>query len=595
MNTRTVHVSTPDGTALATDVCLPDGARPHPAVVIRTPYGRGAHRAELRGWAAHGFAALAQDVRGRHGSAGEWHPYGGHEETDGAATVAWVRAQAWSNGEVVAAGASYAAHCALVTALAAPDESLRDGAPGGRPTGPPGALREGAPDAVIAAVPALGLTETAREPGGPERLWARAGWWAAHGDRRDSDPGALARALANDSRLLEHLPIARLAERLAEGLGRELPSWSRLWADRGRGRLVALGSAARIPLLAVGGTRDPFADDTVALWQGWGGPSRLLLGPWGHRLTADPAAPSRARINLGALYVRWARAALAGHLEPTRHGVIALGGSGRWHSTETGEGPEGSERPGVNRRPTASAGGDPPPSPGNHHRLHADSAPAPTLAPTPTPTRTPAPAPTPALIPTAAAGPDRTVAWAFGAPTGLRLLHGAEFSADPDRPVRSDDLAVPAGGDRADRCLLLSPPLPRPLDLAGTAVARINVTADTPCADWVVRLTALDPSGRADPLALGIVRRTGPPGEPADVTVPLGTLGRRLPAGTRLRAEIAGHHFPAHARNPHTGEDPVTATRLAPSRRTVNPRGSALHLPVVARRRYVEPVPEICR
>lgn len=77
--------------------------------------------------------------------------------------------------------------------------------------------------------------------------------------------------------------------------------------------------------------------------------------------------------------------------------------------------------------------------------------------------------------------------------------------------------------------------------------------------------------------------------------MPLGTLGRRLPAGTRLRAEIAGHHFPAHARNPHTGDDPVTAIRLVPSRRTVNPRGSALHLPVVARRRYVEPVPEICR
>ncbi|TYR55420.1 CocE/NonD family hydrolase [Streptomyces parvus] len=518
MNTRTVSVLTPDGTPLATDVCLPDGDRPRPAVLIRTPYGRDAHRAELRGWAAHGFAALAQDVRGRHGSPGEWHPYRDHEKADGAATVAWVRAQAWSNGEVVAVGASYAAYCALVTALDAP----------GAAPGP--VHRDGVPDAVIAAVPALGLTETAREPGGPERLWARAGWWAAHGDRSDSDPDALERALADDPRLLEHLPVARLAERLATGLGRELPSWPRLWADRRRGRLIALGSAARLPLLAVGGTRDPFADDTVALWRDWGGPARLLLGPWGHRLTADRSAPARARVNLGALYVRWARAALAGRLEPTRHGAIALGDSGRWHSTHRAVSPPEAER-----------------------------------------------------------------RWPFGSPTGLRLLHGAEFSADPERPVRSDDLAVPVGDGHADRCLLLSPPLPRPLDLAGAAVARINATADTPSADWAVRLTALDPSGRADPLAFGIVRRTGPPGEAADITVPLGTLGRRLPAGTRLRAEIAGHHFPAHARNPHTGDDPVTATRLAPSRRTVNPRGSALHLPVVARRRYVEPVPEICR
>ncbi|WP_326620715.1 CocE/NonD family hydrolase [Streptomyces anulatus] len=567
MNTRTVYVPTADGTALATDVRLPDGTRPVPAVLIRTPYGREAHRAELRGWAAHGFAALAQDVRGRHGSPGEWHPYRDHEETDGAATVAWVRAQAWSNGEVVAAGASYAAYCALVTALAAPeaacdagpeadlDDFHRDGATDNlRRDGAPGDLHgdDGVPDAVIAAVPALGLTETAREPGGPERLWARVGWWAAHGDRRDSDPDALARALADDPRLLEHLPVARLAERLAVRLGRELPSWPGLWADRARGRLVALGSSARLPLLAVGGTRDPFAEDTVALWRGWGGPSRLLLGPWGHRLTADPAAPARARVNLGALYVRWARAALAGRLEPTRHGAIALGDSGRWHSTRLRSAP----------RPASTQDASP-----------QDA--------------------------TAQEGtewwPEAESRWSFDSPTGLRLLHGAEFNADPDRPVRSDDLAVPAEGERADRCLLLSPPLPRPLDLAGAAVARINVTADTPCADWAVRLTALDPTGRADPLAFGIVRRTGPPGVAADISVPLGTLGRRLPAGTRLRAEIAGHHFPAHARNPHTGEDPVTATRLAPSRRTVNPRGSALHLPVVARRRYVEPAPEICR
>lgn len=571
MNTRTVYVPTPDGTALATDVCLPEGTFPLPAVVIRTPYGRDAHRAELRGWAAHGFAALAQDVRGRHGSPGEWHPYRDHERADGAVTVAWVRAQAWSNGEVVAVGASYAAYCALVTALADPgaacdagpdadrDNSHRDGAPDSlRPDGAPGARHhDGVPDAVIAAVPALGLTETAREPGGPERLWARAGWWAAHGDRRDSDPDALARALAGDPRLLEHLPVAGLAERLAASLGRELPSWTGLWADRARGRLVALGSTARLPLLAVGGTRDPFAEDTVALWRGWGGPSRLLLGPWGHRLTADPAAPTRARVNLGALYVRWARAALAGRLEPTRHGVIALGDSGRWHSTP----PRSTPRPASTQDATAqdATAGDGAPWWAGADRPEAESR------------------------------------WSFDSPTGLRLLHGAEFDADPDRPVRSDDLAVPAAGERADRCLLLSPPLPRPLDLAGAAVALINVTADTPCADWAVRLTALDPTGRADPLAFGIVRRTGPPGEAADVSVPLGTLGRRLPAGTRLRAEIAGHHFPAHARNPHTGEDPVTATRLAPSRRTVNPRGSALHLPVVARRRYVEPAPEICR
>ncbi|PRH79069.1 peptidase S15, partial [Streptomyces solincola] len=271
MTARTEHLAGGGGALLATDVCLPQGSGPHPAVLIRTSYGRTAHRAELRGWAARGFAAVAQDVRGRHGSTGEWRPYGDHEADDGTATVAWIRRQRWSDGRVVASGASYAAYCALVAAVAEVEGA-------------------GRPDAVIAAVPALGLAETAREPGGPERLRARAGWWAAHGDRPDSDPDALDRALARDPHLLEHLPVTALDDRL----GRRLPSWRGVWADCRRGRLALRGSAAAVPLLAVGGTKDPFADDTVALWQGWGGPARLLLGPWDHRLTAAPRATGTA-------------------------------------------------------------------------------------------------------------------------------------------------------------------------------------------------------------------------------------------------------------------------------------------------------------
>ncbi|MGW9502593.1 CocE/NonD family hydrolase [Streptomyces albidoflavus] len=508
MSPATTRVTAPDGTALATDLHLPATPGPHPAVLVRTPYDRRAHRAELRGWAERGFAAVAQDVRGRHGSAGEWHPYRDHEAEDGAATLDWIRAQPWSDGRVVAAGASYAAYCALAAALC-------PGAPG--------------PDAVIAAVPALGLAETAREPTGPERLWARLGWWAAHGDRRDSAPDALAHALARDPRLPEHLPVTRIADRL----DRPLPSWPALWEDCRRGRLVAHGSAARLPLLAVGGTRDPFAEDTVALWRGWGGPARLLLGPWGHTLTAGTRPGAPGRVDLGALYARWARAALDGQLGPGRRGVIGLAESGRWHHlTDSVTRPEGQEV-------AASV-------------------------------------------------------WQFGAANGLRLLAGAEFTADPDRPVRSDELTVPRGAP-ADRCLLATPPLPRPLDLAGPAEARLTVVADTPRADWAVRLVALDPAGRAGPLAFGIVRRDAPPGTPHPVTVPLGTLGRTLAAGTTLRVEVAGHHFPAHARNPHTGEDPVTATRLVASRRTVRPEGSALHLPVAGRPRPVDPVPETCR
>ncbi|MFE0470136.1 CocE/NonD family hydrolase [Streptomyces sp. NPDC058947] len=483
---------------LATDVRLPAGDGPFPAVLVRTPYDRTRHGAEARDWARRGFAAVVQDVRGRFASAGEWHPYT-HEAADGADAVRWIRRQPWSDGRLVAAGASYAAHCALVLALDAPEDAR--------------------PDAVIAAVPALGLADTAREESGAERLLSRLGWWAAHGDRRDSDENALATALATDPALLTHLPLTGLPERL----GRSLPSWTGLWRARDRGRLVARAVHARLPLLAVGGHHDHFTEDTVALWRAWGGPSaRLLLGPWGHSLLASPgpgAGPAH-RVHLGELYVRWARRALAGALAPGRHGAQGLGGADLWLP--------------------ATAEGEP--------RIH------------------------------------RT-----------RLLHGRTFTADPARPVRSDDLTVPADGP-PDRCLLVTPPLPRPLDLVGPVGVRLRATAHDPSADWAARLVTLSPPGRAERLAVGIVRRAQSPGRESEFTIGLGRLARRLQAGTRLRLEITGHHFPAHARNPHTGQDPVTADRLLASRREVDPDSVALILPVLpSRPAPADPAQEILR
>ncbi|MFC7793802.1 CocE/NonD family hydrolase [Streptomyces cinereoruber] len=483
---------------LATDVRLPDGPGPFPAVLVRTPYDRSRHRAEAHGWARRGFAAVVQDVRGRFASAGEWRPYE-NEAADGAVTARWIRRQPWSDGRYVAAGGSYGAHCALVLALEA-DRGAR-------------------PDAVVAAVPALGAAESAREPSGVERLLSRAGWWAAHGDRRDSDEGALDEALAADPELLAHLPLTGLPARL----GRRLPSWAGLWRHRERGRLTARAGNAGVPLLAVGGHHDPFAEDTVALWRAWGGPSaRLLLGPWGHGLTAAPgpgAGPAH-RVNLGELYARWARRALTGALAPGRHGALALSGGDLW-------------------------------------------------------------------LPAGTDGEPRTF--------GLRPLRGSAFTADPGRPVRSDDLTVPTRG-LPDRCLLATPPLPRPLDAVGPVRIRLRATADTPFADWIARLVAVTPEGAAERLAVGTLRREQPPGEASEFSIDLGRVAHRLRAGVRLRLEIAGHHFPAHARNPHTGDDPVTADRLLPSGREVAPESVTLTLHVLASRpTSTDPAKEIPR
>ncbi|MBV8542209.1 MAG: CocE/NonD family hydrolase [Pseudonocardiales bacterium] len=111
-----LRLTVPDGTALATDVYLPEPQHlPAPTVITRTPYGKMTHLREGIGWARHGFAYVTQDVRGRYDSDGHWVPYQG-ERRDGHTTLDWVLRRPWCDGRLIAAGASYAAYTAWALA-----------------------------------------------------------------------------------------------------------------------------------------------------------------------------------------------------------------------------------------------------------------------------------------------------------------------------------------------------------------------------------------------------------------------------------------------------------------------------------------------
>src|SRR5438067_13599921 len=119
-----------DGTRLNTFVFLPASGGPHfPVILHRTPYGIAAADARdkfdctrawlpnpaepmrgsiLRGWraiTAHGYAAVYQDCRGRHGSEGEDRVYA-DDAADGHDTLEWIAAQTWTNGRVGMSGSS---------------------------------------------------------------------------------------------------------------------------------------------------------------------------------------------------------------------------------------------------------------------------------------------------------------------------------------------------------------------------------------------------------------------------------------------------------------------------------------------------------
>lgn len=127
---------------------------------------------------------------------------------------------------------------------------------------------------------------------------------------------------------------------------------------------------------------------------------------------------------------------------------------------------------------------------------------------------------------------------------------------------------------RPDVLTFTGEPLTADLDALGPVHAEIAVRASQPHADLFVRVCDVHPDGISLNVCDGLVRLT-PDGPPRDadgiarVELPLWPTAHRFRAGHRIRVQVAGGAHPRWARNPGTGEDPATATRLASSHQEV--------------------------
>jgi len=235
-----VMVPMSDGVRLATDVYLPEGEGPWPAVLSRTPYNK--RRAAARGFTRQGYAVVAQDMRGRFASEGENLPFigcGWVDHQDGADTIAWIRRQAWCNGKVATTGGS---------ALGITQNLLA-------PTAPKGLLAQ------YIVVAAASMYHHAAYVGGALRKSQVEGW--LRGNRFDANATKM---------FVEH------------------PAYDEFW----RG-FDAVRECARItaPAMHVGGWFDTFSAGTVAAFvsrqhrggKGARGRQKLVMGPWAHGIS----------------------------------------------------------------------------------------------------------------------------------------------------------------------------------------------------------------------------------------------------------------------------------------------------------------------
>jgi uncharacterized protein len=114
-----VRMKTRDGISLVADVYRPADNDKHPVLLVRTPYDRSGEGETCRLAAQHGYLCIAQDVRGRYASEGEWYPFK-NESNDGYDTVEWAAALPHSDGRVGMFGSSYVGATQWLAAIAHP-------------------------------------------------------------------------------------------------------------------------------------------------------------------------------------------------------------------------------------------------------------------------------------------------------------------------------------------------------------------------------------------------------------------------------------------------------------------------------------------
>lgn len=116
---RGVPAKMRDGVTLRADICRPKADGKFPVLLTRTPYDKNGEMGFCLKAAARGYVVVAQDVRGRYTSEGEWYPFK-YESQDGFDTVEWAAALPYSNGKVGMFGGSYVGATQYLAAIAHP-------------------------------------------------------------------------------------------------------------------------------------------------------------------------------------------------------------------------------------------------------------------------------------------------------------------------------------------------------------------------------------------------------------------------------------------------------------------------------------------
>jgi uncharacterized protein len=506
----TIRVPMRDEIHLATQVFLPAGQGPWPVILTRYPYPMGPLMTVLgRVWARRGYAFVAQDCRGTNASEGVWTPWE-NERNDGLDTLAWLKAQSWSNGKIGMWGRSY---------LAAVQWLIADQTD------------------VNAFVLAVNGPERYQQlyMNGAFRVDAFTSW--AFNNSHAKPPQELGELY---QRSLQIRPPIQVDTQL---LGQELPwyrEWIRAvspespyWTQGVWGLLQHMPPKVHSPVLMVGGWYDHNLSGMVRAYEQFPeqtkAESRFVIGPWVHSLesSGDLAYPN-SQI-LSTLMIKeataWFDHQLKGLPYPHRKGGVEayIIREDRWENWTGGLPQTENQRYYLNINQDASMASG---------QLTRDAA-------TPQATVTYAYDP---LHPFPTKGGECLLAWDFG-PT----YQGPEpGSMKQDEP-----------GSRADVLTFLSAPLAKDFAIKGRIKAHLRVSSDADDTAFTVKLMEVFPSGNTYNIRDGITTLAYRNGatqpqtyralEAVDIEIELWPVAWTIKQGSRLRVDISSSNFPAYA------------------------------------------------
>jgi hypothetical protein len=534
-----------DGVHLSTSVYLPASTGKHPAILVRTPYGKGKDLTTTqRAFVDRGYAVVTQDVRGRHESEGVFGSLR-QETDDGDDTIRWIAAQGWSDGKVGMIGGSYLGIVQWKAAIS------------------------GNPHLKAIFPQVSGCDDYA------DRFYSRGGamklghrlLWMSENLRAQGFPKP------DFAKFVLSLPL-RSADVAATGQRSENfyqqaiahPSYDDFWKSLStRERL----GRVNIPVFSVGGWYDNFVEgdlEAFTLLAGKGKLVRTLIGPWAHNMAAAFEGVDfgpQAAVAVTKLQLEWfdhwlkqPKPAREYRGAPLR---IFVMGRNEWRDEQ-----EWPLRHAVATNYYLA-------SRGKANTLKGDGK----LQPKP---------------PRSGKPDAYTYDPRSPAPTrgGAVCCNPKVFPWGPmdQRPVEA----------RPDVLVYTSAPLKQNLEVTGPVRVNLWVSTSAPDTDFTAKLVDVFPNGTARNLCDGILRlryRNGlgnpvlvKPGEVMQVTVDAGVTSNMFLKGHRVRVEISSSNFPRFDRNLNTGRANASETELRTAHNVVyhdRQRASHVVLPVVFR------------